>query len=174
MDICVEQAVARESSVTAKVLHDTDCPIWTGIHMEPRPPVEWGTLGHIACAVDLSLSSEKPLDWPARLAGEFKAALSLIHVVPRLNSPGEEYYSRECHQMVAESANSRIAQLQQRLGTSAVVLLESGEIPAAVCAAAAREFADLLVIRRGLIDDSRLPTKAYAIIRKLPCPVVSV
>jgi len=161
-------------SVTAKVLHDTNCPVWTGVHVEQGPPVAWSKLCHIACAVDLSPSSEAALDWAAHLAGEFKAALSLIHVVPRLSSPGEDYYSREYHRMVADSANSRIAQFQHRLGTSAAVLLEAGEIPAAVCAAAAREHADLLVIGRGSTDASRLPTNAYAIIRRSPCPVVSV
>ena len=161
-------------SVTAKVLHDTNCPVWTGVHVEQGPPVAWSALGRIACAVDLSPSSEAALDWAALLAREFKAALSLIHVVPRLSSPGEDYYSREYHQKVAESANSRIAEFQNRLGTSAAVLLEAGEVPAAVCAAAAREHTDLLVIGRGLINASRLPTNAYAIIRKSPCPVVSV
>ena len=94
------------SWVRSKVLHDSDCPVWTGVHLEQGPPVEWGTLGHIACAVALSLPSEKTLDWAARLAGEFNAALSLIHVVPRLDSPGEEHYSYEYHRKVAESANS--------------------------------------------------------------------
>ena len=46
-------------SVTAKVLHDTNCPVWTGVHLEQGPPVEWSTLGRIACAVDLSPSSER-------------------------------------------------------------------------------------------------------------------
>ena len=131
-------------------------------------------MGHIACAVDLSLPSEKTLDWAARLAGEFNAALSLIHVVPRLDSPGEEHYSYEYHRKVAESANSCVAQLQSRLGTSARFLLEAGEVPGAVCTAAAREHADLLVIGRGLINASRLPANTYAIIRKSACPVVSV
>ena len=45
---------------------------------------------------------------------------------------------------------------------------------AAVCAAADREHADLLVIGRGWINASRLPTNTYAIIRKSACPVVSV
>jgi nucleotide-binding universal stress UspA family protein len=161
-------------SVTAKVLHDTNCPVWTGVHLEQGPPVEWSALGRIACAVDLSPSSEKTLDWAARLAGEFKAALSLIHIVPRLDSPGEAHYSYEYHRVVAEAANSRISQLQSRLGTNATVLLDAGEVSGAVCAAAARENADLLVIGRGLINASRLPTNAYAIIRKSTCPVVSV
>ena len=161
-------------SVTAKVLHDADCPVWTGVHLEQGPPVEWGTLGRIACAVDLSLTSDKALNWAARLAGEFKAVFFWIHVVPRLAAPGEEHYSYEFHHKIVESENSRICQLQTRAGTNATVLIEAGEIPDAVCAAAARERADLLVIGRGLINASRLPTNAYAIIRKSPCPVVSV
>ncbi len=161
-------------SVTAKVLHDTNCPVWTGVHVEQGPPAAWSALARIACAVDLSPSSEAPLDWAARLAAEFRAALSLIHVVPRLSSPGEDYYSHEYHERVAESANSRIAELQNKLGTKARVLLEAGEVPGAVCAAADREQADLLVIGRGLINASRLPTNTYAIIRKSTCPVVSV
>jgi len=70
---------------------------------------------------------------------EFTAALSVIQFVPRLDSPGEEHYSYEYHQRAVESANSRIAELQNRLGTSAAVLVEAGETPVAVCAAAARE-----------------------------------
>jgi nucleotide-binding universal stress UspA family protein len=136
--------------------------------------VEWGTLGRIACAVDLSRSSEKTLNWAARLAGEFNAVLFLIHVVPRLASPGEEYYSFEFHRKVVDAADNRISQLQTRAGTDALVLLEGGEIPDAVCAAAAREHVNLLVIGRGLINASRLPTNAYAIIRTSTCPVVSV
>jgi nucleotide-binding universal stress UspA family protein len=60
------------------------------------------------------------------------------------------------------------------VGTNATVLLEAGEIPDAVCAAADREHSDLLVIGRGLINASRLPTNAYAIVRASTCPVVSV
>ncbi|MFL6303869.1 MAG: universal stress protein [Candidatus Sulfotelmatobacter sp.] len=161
-------------SVTAKVVHDADCPVWTGAHLEQGPPVEWSTLGRIACAVDLRLSSDRALEWAARLAGEVRAVLFLIHVVSRLASPGEEHYSHEFQQKVVESANTRIAQLQTRTGTNALVLLEAGEIPNAVCAAAAREHADLLVIGRGLMNASRFPTNAYAIIRTSTCPVVSV
>ncbi len=64
--------------------------------------------------------------------------------------------------------------MQNKLGTHAEVLLEAGDIPTAVGAAAERKHVDLLVIGRGLIGGSRLPTNTYAIIRKSPCPVVSV
>lgn len=161
-------------SVTAKVLHDTDLPVWTGVHLDEGPPVEWGVLGHVACAVDFNPYSEKSLDWGARLAGEFKAALSLIHVVPRLDSPGEAYYSEEYRRRTVEAANDNIAQLQRKLGTNADALVVAGEIAGAACAAAERVHADLLVIGRALVETERLSTQAYAIIRKSPCPVVSV
>ena len=109
-------------------------------------------MGHVACAVDLNLYSEKALDWATRLAREFKAVLSLIHVVPRLDSSGEEHYSYEYHRKTAEAANRRIAQMQSRLGTNAEVLLEAGKVARAVCAAVDRVHADLLVIGRGLIE----------------------
>lgn len=108
------------------------------------------------------------------MAREFKAVLFLIHAVPRLDSPGEQHYAQEYHRKTAEAANDSIAQMQSKLGTDAEVLLEAGDIPAAVGAAAERKHVDLLVIGRGLIDGSRLPTNTYAIIRKSPCPAVSV
>ncbi len=52
-----------QDSVTVNVLHGTDCPVWTGVHLAQGPSVEWGVLGRIACAVDFSPSSEKALDW---------------------------------------------------------------------------------------------------------------
>ena len=161
-------------SVTAKVLHDTDRLVWTGVHLAQGPPAEWGNLAHIACAVDLGSSSERVLEWASKLAKEFKSSLFLIHVVPRLDSPGEGHYSDEYHQKVAGEANRSIAQLQARLGTHADIVLEAGEVPQTVCSTAGRVHADLLVIGRGSTSAPRLLPHAYNIIRESPCPVVSV
>lgn len=161
-------------SVAAKVLHDTDRPVWTGVHLAQGPPVEWGDLGHIACAVDLGSRSERALEWASRLAEEFKSSLSLIHVVPRLDSPGEGYYSDEYHEKITGEANHRIAQLQVRLGTHAKVALEAGEVAQTVCSTASRLHADLLVIGRGSTSAPGLLPASDAIIRESPCPVVSV
>jgi nucleotide-binding universal stress UspA family protein len=161
-------------SVTAKVLHDTDRLVWTGVHLAQGPPAEWGNLAHIACAIDLGSSSERVLEWASKLAKEFKSSLFLIHVVPRLDSPGEGHYSDEYHQKVAGEANRSIAQLQARLGTHADIALEAGEVPQTVCSTAGRVHADLLVIGRGSTSAPRLLPHAYNIIRESPCPVVSV
>src|SRR5579862_2458316 len=40
-------------SVTAKVLHDAACPVWTGLHVEETPPAA-ATFANIMCAADLT------------------------------------------------------------------------------------------------------------------------
>src|SRR6266404_9004050 len=40
-------------STIVKVLHDTDCPVWTGVHLENAPSLEALACERIVCAVDL-------------------------------------------------------------------------------------------------------------------------
>ncbi len=162
-------------SVTAKVLHDTDCPVWTGVHLAQGPPAEWINPTVVLCAVDAAPVSEKPLQWASQIASGLDAALLLVHVEPRLESPGEEYYSHEYHRGVLEEANRKMEQLQGAVGTHAQVFIEVGNIPRVVCAAVKRVEADLLVIGRGGgAGPGRLGLNAYGIIRESPCPVMSV
>jgi hypothetical protein len=37
-------------SITAKVLHDADCPVWTGVHLEEAPQVTEPHRSGISCA----------------------------------------------------------------------------------------------------------------------------
>ena len=53
-------------SNTAKVLHDADCPVWTGVHLEEAPRTAAAFRG-ILCAVDLGPQSSKTLFWAARM-----------------------------------------------------------------------------------------------------------
>ena len=163
-------------SVTAKVLHDTDCPVWTTAHAE-APGAVPGALKHIVCAVDLGPSSARALEWSARLAAEFGATLTLAHALVELDPRTEEYYfSPEWRKYVFDTAQAEIAKLQQSAGTHAAVSLTRGAAPVAVCQEVRKAEADLLVIGRasdaGVLG--RLTSDAYAIIRQSPCPVVSV
>jgi nucleotide-binding universal stress UspA family protein len=45
-------------SVTAKVLHDGECPVWTGAHLDAVPSQEFA-IGHVLCAIDLSSHSPR-------------------------------------------------------------------------------------------------------------------
>ena len=46
-------------SVTSKVLHDAECPVWTGVHENKDRPAEPMTLKHVVCAVDLQSAQQQ-------------------------------------------------------------------------------------------------------------------
>lgn len=165
-------------SVTAKVLHDADCPVWTGAHLPAAPAgtSQQAPIKQIVCALDLSAHSENVLDWAASLAGSFDARLFLVHAVPALTPAEGDYYKRDWRAELASGAGDQLNRLQQSVGTKAKQLIVAGDVPHAVCAQAEELGADVLVIGRssesGLLG--RLRTNAYAIIRGAQCPVVSV
>jgi nucleotide-binding universal stress UspA family protein len=150
-------------SNTAKVLHDADSPVWTGVHLEEAPATPAIRIRKVLCAVDLGPQSTRTLTWAAGLAREFDAQLTLLHTVPC--GPDVRLAAGEELRMLAVAANS-----------GADLLLENGEPAPTVCQAAQRLGADVLVIGRGSASGKygRLRTNAYAIIRQSPCPVVSV
>lgn len=161
-------------SVTAKVLHDADCPVWTGAHLAKGPRAEWIDPTTILCAADADPGGEKSLRWASQLASELEAALLLVHIDPRLEPADEEDLEKYQHKLLVD-AKRRIDQLQSAAGTRAQVFIEPGNIPRAVSAAAERLDADLLVIGRGSgRAPGRLGLNTYGIIRESRCPVVSV
>lgn len=166
-------------SVTAKVLHDAKCPVWTGPHMEDggERPSEAVHFGKILCAVDHTEDNFEPAQWAAKFAADCGASLSLVHVLPiTVVRMGGVYFSPEWRANLIQEAREWMCQLQCRIGISSEPMVEIGEVPATVDTAA-REFgADLLVIGRGRPHGvhGRLRTNAYAILRQAPCPVVAV
>jgi len=163
-------------SVTAKVLHDADCPVLTGVHLEEAEAREAIVFRTILCAVDLGSQSRKTLCWAAQMAAEFGARLVLTHAVPSIEARPGDYFDPGLAEEISKGAREELAQLQQDLHTEAETLVEGGDPPHAICRAAAERKADLLVIGRGSAAGmfGRLRTNAYAIIRQSPCPVVSV
>jgi len=163
-------------SVTAKVLHDADCPVWTTAHAEALPSGE-AALKRILCAIDLGPSGTGALSWSAQLAAEFGAHLMLVHAVAGLDPRTEGYhFSPEWRKFLVDDAETAIAALQQKAGTQAEVVLTMGPAPEMICEEARKAEADLLVIGRGADAGilGRLTGHAYSIIRQSPCPVVSV
>ncbi len=161
-------------SITAKVLHDADCPVWTGVHLEEAPQVQAAPFRNIVCAVDLGPQSCNALDWATGMQKEFGARLTVIHAMACSQDAGQgdDRWREEMEHTVRDD----LARLQQRFGTEADLALESGDPPKVVCQFAESHKADLLVIGRGSAAGvfGRLRTNAYAIIRQSPCPVVSV
>ncbi len=164
-------------SVTAKILHDLDCPVWTSVHADVVLPLEQIHSRRILCAIDLTDRSPSVLKWAAALAAEYDAALGIVHATaelpPAVISVGLE---EELRRSVSEHAKKEIANLQQAAGTAAQVFINSGD-PANAVAEAAKDFAaDLLVVGRhdGSGIAGFLHQNAYAILRNSPCPVIGI
>jgi nucleotide-binding universal stress UspA family protein len=165
-------------SVTAKVLHDASCPVWTSVHAATTLSQAGADKPHkIACAVDLGKRSNEIVSWASRLSREFGASLTLIHVVSSLDNREQTYYlSPEWRSEVIGAAKSELAKLQQGAGLEGSVCVETGAVADGVAAAAKSIEAGLLIIGRTHQDSltGRLPNNAYAVIRESPCPVLSV
>jgi nucleotide-binding universal stress UspA family protein len=160
-------------SVTAKVLHDADCPVWTDVHA--GMPFERLGCQSILCAVDLREEGVRVIEWAAGFARSYGAELTLMHAIPAMagpTAPGE----KEFRKYLMETAREYIADLQRKAGTQLRVCIEGGKIAESVCGAALRYAADLVVIGQGSVHETlgRLRTNVYAIVRTSPCPVVRV
>ena len=164
-------------SVAAKVLHDADCPVFTGVHMPDAPSLETLHFQHIVCAVDFGPQSGPALEWAFQFAGEFGATLTVVHITPVLQGHPGEYFDPDWRGCLAREATETVEKLQDSLGTKGEVFVDEGaDVPKAVCSAARRLQADLMVIGRSTGDGllGRLRTNAYGIIRQSSCPVVSI
>ena len=162
-------------SVTAKVLHDAMCPVWTAAHVEQAPSAA-GTFERIMCAVDLTDSSLATMRFASHLARDFNAKLWLVHAVPAPEAGPERYFDVDLQKFLEEDARNAIAKMQEKAGTAAQLCLGAGEVAHVVKEAATHHNADLVIVGRGHATRTlgRLRTNVYSIIRQSPCPVISV
>lgn len=162
-------------SVTAKVLHDADCPVWTGVHLEAPTP-EACRWNKIAVAIDLGQQSERILMWAGRFAKMAGAELQIVHATPNLEGKAGEYFDPDWRTHIESAVREEVAALLSRLDISAPLSIDSGDAASTVCRMAQEWGADLLVIGRGSAAGvfGRIRANAYSIIRQSHCPVVSV
>jgi nucleotide-binding universal stress UspA family protein len=160
-------------SVTAKVLHDAECPVWTGVHMEQVPSLENIHIKRMVCALDLEAQSCPTASWGKKLACEFGAELTIVHAVTEARPTTT---IDEVRQDLIDAATERIQAVQACVGSEARVFVKADDVAPAVCGCAAEQNADLLVIGRSVKTGvlGRLRANAYSIIRQAPCPVISV
>jgi nucleotide-binding universal stress UspA family protein len=163
-------------SVTAKVLHDVHCPVWTGVHAEQmtsRSPDRWK---RVLCAVDTDQRGESVLKWAWQFARQQNLELQLVHAVAGADGMWTEESDPRMYDFLFHAARGQLAKLQAAAGTNARVRLIGGSVGSALRQAALDYDADLIVIGRGAIHATfgRLKNSASAIIRAAPCPVISI
>jgi len=161
-------------SVTAKVLHDARCPVWTAAHAAEQRASHIPRT--IICSVDGTPQSADLMRWASEFSGRCGATLQLLHVVPPITDWAAFEGDRKLQEEEREAAHARLESLRKLAGIDAPLRVAVGPIAPTVAERAHEEEADLVIIGRGQIGAplARLRTHAYAIIQRSPCPVLSV
>lgn len=165
-------------SVTAKVLHDVDCPVWTSSHITDGNSSASVIPKVIVCAVDPGSGGDVILHWAADLAADVQARLIIAHAIPSLEFHPETYFlEADLRRALIGDERARILKaLQGSRMPGAEVRVEGGNVSTIVRSVVEDSRADLLIIgrasNRGLMG--RLRTHSYALIRESQCPVLSV
>jgi nucleotide-binding universal stress UspA family protein len=163
-------------SVTAKVLHDAKCPVWTAAHAEEQRGS--AVPRTIMCAIDGPSDETAVLvRWATEFSKRMKATLRLLHVVPPVSDWIAIPSERELHAQLRQEAQVKLESfLKQTVGPDVTVRVVVGRIAETVTAEAKQEGADLIVTGRGAAPAAlgRLRSDLYGIVQQSPCPVLSV
>jgi nucleotide-binding universal stress UspA family protein len=162
-------------SVSAKVLHDAACAVWTDAHSEKTVPARSGEIRHILCAVDSDEKALPTLRSAAELAEYCGAGITVLHVVPGMRWRHGAEPDPRLRSYLFDAVREELEAAMDAVGIRAELRMEGGEIAQAVRESARQIGCDLVLIGRarpGLMG--RLRTHGYAIIRESACPVLSV
>ena len=161
-------------SVTAKVLHGTECPVWTGAHVQ-ETAVQKFAIQNVLCAVEFGPRARLTVSWAAQMAAEFGARLTLVNVTASVElwGPGGSYVDQRWKEELVGNATQQMTKVQQEMGTKADVIIGSGDAPTVLSQAAKQTHADLLVT--GCYPyGGNLRTHGFGIICAVQIPVLSV
>jgi nucleotide-binding universal stress UspA family protein len=161
-------------SVTAEVVHGTECPVWTGAHVEGAPGQKFA-IRSVLCAVKFGSRSDLAVSWASQLAADFGARLTLVNVTSgvELWGPGGDYVDEKWKQALVGDASRQMTKLQQDKGIKADVIISSGDVPKALSRAAQQTNADLLVT--GCYPyEGHLRTHGFDTICAVQIPVLNV
>jgi len=163
-------------SVTAKVLHDAECAVWTGVHLEGAPQLEEIAFRRVLCAVDMGPQTEKAIRWAASFAAEHSAELLVTHIVAASDARPAKYFDQRFVADVSAQVEVDLRALLEKLSIKARVIVGAGDPAKALSEILSSEKVDQLVIARGAVAEGfgRLRSHAYSLIRSSPCPVLSV
>ncbi|GAB4415697.1 MAG: hypothetical protein OHK0021_22410 [Bryobacter sp.] len=162
-------------SVAAKVMHDVECAVWTGVpeHFSAeRAKTHYRT---IVCALGGDREHQEQVARRAgQLAKTFDARLVLTHVVEPPQVTWDFDFTPYREKLMGE-AEEALLELDKKLALEAGVRVECDLVPRGVQSVCLDEAADLLVVGRGHARHTigRLWSQLYETIREAPCPVLS-
>ena len=148
-------------SVAARVLHNSECAVWTDSHVETGLSAEYLHVRRILCAVHRQQHAIELTRGALALAQDYGAEVELVHAVTS-DEP-------------SLSAAEELAAIQRAAGADLKVHVAVGSVRDVIRESARKLAADLVIIGRGQIHKpfSRLRSHAYSIIQDSLCPVLS-
>ena len=161
-------------SITAGVLHDTESPVLTSAHAAELPT--YAELPRsIVCAVDLSPASAGVLAAATQFAAGLGASLRVIHALPSFGLAAG--FANIEWEVQAQNRRQEYAALAaEAFVTEPVEIVTGDTVNDAILSDLKVANADLLIIGRGKTQGilGRLRTGAHDLIRRSPCPVLSI
>jgi nucleotide-binding universal stress UspA family protein len=163
-------------SVTSKVLHDAQCPVWTTPHAEDPEMREHYHFKSIVCPFDGKPTGEPGLRYAAKFARATGAALHIVHAVPSITDLQSLESERRLQEQVRQEAESQVSEWLSAHAINAPLAVRVGTPAKVACEEALHRDADLLIAGRGVLPQTfgRLRSQSLAILRESPCPVISV
>lgn len=162
-------------SVTAKVLHDVQCPVWTGVHTSLGTPSGHLPCRSILCAVGLDPETPGVLKAAAALAIAWEAKLAIVHVVETPPMSFEIDFSMFRKELM-DNADLELRGMIRESAIEAELLVLEGATAPQVSREALNRKADLIVVGRGHDRGTinQFFSQLYGIVREAPCPVLSL
>ncbi|MBM3739912.1 MAG: universal stress protein [Acidobacteria bacterium] len=158
-------------SVTTKVLQTAECPVLAATAF----PAEPGWKSGVLCAIDLGPAAGRVAAAAAEIASQAGARLTVVHAMPELDTD-DGGLAAEVRSALSRRLREQVAAAVPKTVSDATIEIEAGTPYEAVPRAAGNIGAGLIVIGRGVHTGllGRLRANAYEIIRRAPCPVLSV
>jgi nucleotide-binding universal stress UspA family protein len=162
-------------SVTSRVLHKSECAVWTDAHLETGLSAEFLHIRKILCAVNHEENAVGLTRGALALAENYGAEVELVHAVVSADHGSLDHFDVNPRETSVNAASEEITAIQEKVGTHLRVHLGAGSVRDVIRDAASKFAADLVIIGRGHVQKpfSRLRSHAYSIIRDSPCPVLS-
>src|SRR5262249_31147394 len=132
-------------SVTAKVLHDAKCPVWTAAHVEERPCRDHVACRNILCAVDGTPMSVPLMQWAAELSKDTGATLRFVHVIPGMEGFPSRQMDQAFEEELRKEARKTIEDLQKIAAVDVPLCIAVGNVAEGVHEEAKRHGADMVV-----------------------------
>jgi len=163
-------------SVTAYVLHEASCPVWTAALHEEGQDAAHCSARTVMAAVAFDDQAPPLIAYAHDIAADCGAQLIVAHATPPVPTPALDWAGGDFNDKIAHQACHGLGVMLGKLGVKAEIAVRCGDPERAIRQIATERSVDLIVIARGAVRTGagRLRAHSYGIVNEAPCPVLSV